>query len=218
MSAFYTARWGKHGATNIGLVYQRYRPYRYSYCYNGDANGDGQTANDLIYVPATKEEAMGHLVADGFADNSGRKAGDTGYIESEAWENAWAVVCDAWERRHYLEAKSRAFSEALYGSSLDPDVIEALVSSITVFRSCTCFRISDGTFFGWEGCFDRAGSCAGNCTHVWNYAQAFPKEALRLRMETLLWHGNYSNVPASMSSSARVEEIFSTHPWSNASC
>ena len=109
---------------------------------------------------------------------------------SVLWENAWAVVCDAWERRHYLEAKSRAFSEALYGSSLDPDVIEALVSSITVFRSCTCFRISDGTFFGWEGCFDRAGSCAGNCTHVWNYAQAlaflFPKLEQNMRMTEFL--------------------------------
>ena len=106
------------------------------------------------------------------------------------WENAWDVVCDAWKRRHYLEAKSRSFSEALYGSSLDADVIETLVSSITVLRSCTCFRISDGTFFGWEGCFDHAGSCAGNCTHVWNYAQTlaflFPKLEQNMRMTEFL--------------------------------
>ncbi len=124
LSAFYTARWGKHGATNIGLVYQRYRPYRYSYCYNGDANGDGQTANDLIYVPATKEEAMGHLVADGFADNSGRQAGDTGYIESEAWENAWTAMNTFIEQDDYLskhrgEYTKRNGAVAPYANQLD---------------------------------------------------------------------------------------------------
>ena len=66
---------------------------------------------------------------------------------------------------------SSLFSKSLYSTTLDPDVIESLVSSIIVLRSNTCFRISDGHFFGWEGCFEHAGSCAGTCTHVWNYAQ-----------------------------------------------
>ncbi|MCI9297291.1 MAG: hypothetical protein HFI10_07585 [Lachnospiraceae bacterium] len=87
------------------------------------------------------------------------------------WKDAWEVILDAHKRGEYLEEKSKAFSEALYGSTVGEDVLEALVSSITVLRSCTCFRIEDGTFFGWEGCFEKSGSCAGNCTHVWNYAQ-----------------------------------------------
>jgi len=51
-------------------------------------------------------------------------------------------------------------------------VIESLAQAATVIRTPTCFRLSGGAFYGWEGCFDHQGSCFGNCTHVWNYAQA----------------------------------------------
>ena len=109
---------------------------------------------------------------------------------SVLWSDAWDVLRDAWERRDYLEGKSRDFSRALYSSTLGADVTESLVSSAMVLRSCTCFRISDGTFFGWEGCFEHAGSCAGNCTHVWNYAQTlaylFPKLEQNMRQTEFL--------------------------------
>ncbi|MDR0431601.1 MAG: carboxypeptidase regulatory-like domain-containing protein [Tannerellaceae bacterium] len=51
LSASYTMDWSKNAATNIGLIYQRYRPFRYSYTYNGDVNGDYRGENDLIYIP-----------------------------------------------------------------------------------------------------------------------------------------------------------------------
>ncbi len=73
-SAFYTANWSKNAATNIGVIYQGYNPFRYSYCYSGDANGDGSSANDLIYIPKNFDEAKDHLLATGF--NS----------QQEAWE------------------------------------------------------------------------------------------------------------------------------------
>jgi len=38
----------------------------------------------------------------------------------------------------------------------------------------TCFQTPDGHFFGWEGVRDEVGSCAGSCTHVWNYEQTTP--------------------------------------------
>lgn len=74
---------------------------------------------------------------------------------------------------HYdeLERLSRSFSEAFYGSTLPEPVLDAVASTLTVIRSNTCFRTEDGRFFAFEGCFDQAGCCDGNCTHVWSYAQ-----------------------------------------------
>jgi hypothetical protein len=67
-SAYYTANWSKQASTNFGLIYQMYRPFRYSYAYNGDANGDFMTANDLIYIPRNFAEAQDHLEAGDFAN------------------------------------------------------------------------------------------------------------------------------------------------------
>lgn len=85
---------------------------------------------------------------------------------------------DAWEVSEYvlndlarLEGQSRLFCNALFNSTLPSFVLDAVASNITVLRSPTCFWLEDGSFFGWEGCFDAMGCCDGTCTHVWNYAQ-----------------------------------------------
>lgn len=70
-----------------------------------------------------------------------------------------------------LESQSRLFANALTSGSLPDYALEAVSANITVIRSTTCFRVEDGTFFAWEGCFDGEGCCAGSCTHVWNYTQ-----------------------------------------------
>lgn len=90
-----------------------------------------------------------------------------------------------------LERQSSQFADALYGSTLPGYVIEAAADNLTVLRSPTCMRIEDGTFLGWEGCFDQGGCCEGTCAHVWNYAQSvaflFPElEISARRVEFLL--------------------------------
>jgi hypothetical protein len=44
-------------ATDISLIYVGESGRPYSYTYNGDVNGDTQDANDLIFVPATADQA-----------------------------------------------------------------------------------------------------------------------------------------------------------------
>lgn len=56
VQAAYTANWSQNAATSFGAVYQIYQPFRYSYTYNGDVNGDGRSENDLIYIPRDKND------------------------------------------------------------------------------------------------------------------------------------------------------------------
>ena len=46
-----TLAWRKGWETTIGAFYEGAAGHPYSVLYNGDANGDGQFSNDLIYVP-----------------------------------------------------------------------------------------------------------------------------------------------------------------------
>jgi len=87
------------------------------------------------------------------------------------FEDAWEVCTYYVETREHLEGMSRAFTQALYNSTLPTHVIEAAANNITCLRSNTCFWLEDGRFLAYEGCFDDAGCCAGSCTHVWNYEQ-----------------------------------------------
>lgn len=96
------------------------------------------------------------------------------------YDNAISIVEDLIVHRQSYEELTQSFTEAMYTSTIPKVVIDAVMSNITVLRSTTCFRIHEtGTFLGWEGCFDHRGSCEGNCTHVYNYAQTiaylFPK-------------------------------------------
>ena len=80
-----------------------------------------------------------------------------------------AAADDLFARLPELEAKTVAFVKSVL--DLDaPDVLkEAALFNVSTLRTETCFRMADGHFFGWEGCYDTKGSCQGSCTHVWGY-------------------------------------------------
>jgi uncharacterized protein (DUF608 family) len=73
-----------------------------------------------------------------------------------------------------LKKKSELFCDAFFSSTLPPEVLEAVAANLTILKSPTVLRQADGRLWGWEGCSDSEGCCHGNCTHVWNYAQALP--------------------------------------------
>lgn len=85
----------------------------------------------------------------------------------------------AWEVAEYLSQGSARLRsgtlhwlDALWSSSLPAEVVDAATSQVSTLRTQVCFRLEDGTFYGWEGCSDQSGCCSGSCTHVWNYEQA----------------------------------------------
>ncbi|MCZ2337309.1 MAG: TonB-dependent receptor [Chitinophagales bacterium] len=55
---------GGHTSTDFGLFYQGYSPYRYSYTYSNDINGD-RINQDLIYIPNSKDELKWDTPEDG---------------------------------------------------------------------------------------------------------------------------------------------------------
>ena len=90
---------------------------------------------------------------------------------SQRFADAFAVARYVAEQEERLRAESRRFHDALHGSTLPPYVIDALASQASILKTTTCLRLSDGTFYAFEGCNPAAGCCEGSCTHVWNYAQ-----------------------------------------------
>ena len=90
-----------------------------------------------------------------------------------------------------LEGLSRKFTDAVKNSTIPEYALDAVLANVTVIRSTTCFRVEDGMFFAWEGCFDGSGCCDGNCTHVWNYTQTmaflFPELERSMRETEFLY-------------------------------
>jgi hypothetical protein len=54
--ASYKFNWAKYFATSIGVIFEAAPNFVTSFVYNGDLNGDGNTGNDLIYIPRSAGE------------------------------------------------------------------------------------------------------------------------------------------------------------------
>ncbi|MBE6639876.1 MAG: hypothetical protein E7616_10645 [Ruminococcaceae bacterium] len=116
---------------------------------------------------------------------------DTG--EDVIWKNYYATLfSDSAESCFYcldnwnnLYRKTNRFCKSLHSATLDKTVLDAVSSTLSVLKSPTVLRLEDGTFYGWEGTSEAAGSCQGTCTHVWSYAYAlcflFPELEQSLR-------------------------------------
>jgi len=89
--------------------------------------------------------------------------------------NGIEEIASFWKTNYEdLRKKSGLFSNSFYSNTLPPEVTEAIAANLTILKSPTVLRQTDGKLWNWEGCSDNSGCCAGSCTHVWNYAQAFP--------------------------------------------
>lgn len=96
------------------------------------------------------------------------------------WKNYYATIFENssdtaeyciknWES---LYSKTEAFKNALFESTLDSAVIDAVSATLSTLKTPTVLRLEDGSFYGWEGLNELVGSCEGSCQHVWSYAYA----------------------------------------------
>jgi uncharacterized protein (DUF608 family) len=158
---------------------------------------DKKTHGASIYVPFSLEKGEERTIAVNFCwyilpdeDMSvGRKGGSeesccATLCEPEySYYKPWYTerfkdindVVQYWKNNYSdLKQNSEIFRDAFYNSTLPPEVLEAVAANLTILKSPTVLRQHDGKIWGWEGCNESRGCCAGSCTHVWNYAQAIP--------------------------------------------
>ena len=130
--------------------------------------GQAHTVRLLLcwYVPASN-------LAWGVGIDDGEKAPGTHVPWYAARFAAIEQIAEEWQRRYdeLLEASLR-FADCFFDTTLPPAVVEAVAANLTILKSPTVLRQTDGRLWGWEGCCDSSGCCPGSCTHVWNYAQA----------------------------------------------
>lgn len=90
------------------------------------------------------------------------------------WRDACEVALYVAENLDALRPRTEAFRNALFSSTLPAEALDAVSANLALLKSPTVLRQANGNLWGWEGCFPGSGCCHGTCTHVWNYAQAFP--------------------------------------------
>lgn len=84
-----------------------------------------------------------------------------------------SAVSAYWVRNYtLLREESTNFSDSFYGTTMPAVVVDAVAANLSILKSPTVLRQTDGRLWGWEGSLEKGGSCHGTCTHVWNYAQA----------------------------------------------
>ena len=112
------------------------------------------------------------------------------------YADAWDVASYFFKNQVRLDQQTRAFHDALFGSTLPPHVLDAVSSQMSTIKTNVCMLLQDGSFFGFEGNDDNSGCCPLNCTHVWNYEQTlahlFPQLERSMR-ETSFLHNTLPN-------------------------
>jgi uncharacterized protein (DUF608 family) len=111
-------------------------------------------------------KAAGEKAAELGVPNHWRNHYATRFLNSQ---HAAAYALRGWAQ---LEAESLRFCQALFGSTLPTEVLDAVSANISILKTPTVLRLEDGSFYAFEGCHADAGCCEGSCTHVWNYSQA----------------------------------------------
>ncbi|WP_423066277.1 GH116 family glycosyl-hydrolase [Devosia sp. CN2-171] len=95
----------------------------------------------------------------------------TNYYSTQ-WADSLATATDALTRWDQLKAKTLAFRDGLFDTTLPAEVKDAASATLALLRTATVIRLENGELWAWEGQHTNDGSCEGSCTHVWNYQQA----------------------------------------------
>jgi non-lysosomal glucosylceramidase len=104
----------------------------------------------------------------------------SGRFYQTKFTNASSVAIYIHENFKLLSTQSKLWKQTWYDSTLPWWFLERTFQNISTLATTTCHRFTSGRFWAWEG----VGSCPGNCTHVWQYAQAVGRVFPALEKDT----------------------------------
>lgn len=149
--------------------------------YDTFGDHDTSTLAAELKIPAGASKKVRFVVSWNVPNNNKYWANDEEKdIKKIIWKNYYATVYkNSTESAFYalknwetLKSETDKFTRALHNSSYPEYIKDAFSSNLSVLKSPTVLRLEDGSFYGWEGCNEKIGSCEGTCQHVWNYAYA----------------------------------------------
>jgi non-lysosomal glucosylceramidase len=123
-------------------------------------------------LPANAKKTIRFLITWYFPNRTAWSSSPLTNFYASKYQGAWDIATSTGPKLAQLENKTIEFVRAFCSSDIPVEVKEAALFNISTLRTQTCFRLSDGNFYAWEGCGDKAGCCFGTCTHVWNYETA----------------------------------------------
>ena len=103
--ATYRVEYAKHFATSVGAIFEAAPAGVGSYTYGGDLNGDGNSGNDLIYIPRNQSEI--NLVKVG-SGGLGTGASTDPRSASQIWNQLNNFI----SQDHYLSSHRGQYAEA----------------------------------------------------------------------------------------------------------
>jgi len=99
-SASYRFVYGKNFATTVGLLFEAAPSGIGSYVYSSDLNGDGQTSNDLLYIPTEADYASGNY-----------KTANGGGTDTRTPDEVWAQINAYIKQDGYLNKHRGQYAE-----------------------------------------------------------------------------------------------------------
>lgn len=164
----------EHGCAGSGVDNQcDYEPATLEAHFRLDAGGE----REIRFVLAWNKPYMNNsweISAPGLDEEAKAK------IRAVMWKNYYATI---FESSHdsalyalcnfdRLYGDTMLFKDALHSSTLPKEVLDAVAANISILKTPTVLRLTDGSFYGFEGLHPHMGSCEGTCTHVWSYVYA----------------------------------------------
>ena len=97
--------------------------------------------------------------------------GDGNYYANR-WGDIKELTSYLQENYNAINNHSRTFTNTFYETNLPYWLTERIANQLSILNSRTIFHDKNGYVGLWEGVGGSDGSCAGNCNHVWHYAQS----------------------------------------------